>query len=117
MVCSPNQAVNQILKFLTIYFIFLLSFSYLFFNQGKNFLIALILIGFYAPITEIIQFFLPYRDAAFFDLFFNYLGILFNFFYLKFIENYFLGYIYLLLLNDVSHTMPHSNILNFIKEQ
>jgi len=63
---------------------FLLSF---FLTKATNFFIASILIGFYAPITEIIQFFLPYRDGTFFDLFFDYLGILFNFFFLKFIEN------------------------------
>ena len=65
---------------------FLLSF---FLTKATNFFIASILISFYAPITEIIQFFLPYRDGTFFDLFFDYLGILFNFFYLKFIENSF----------------------------
>ena len=63
---------------------FLLSF---FLTKATNFFIASILIGFYAPITEIIQFFLPYRDGTFFDLFFDYLGIFFNFFYQKFIEN------------------------------
>ena len=65
---------------------FLLSF---FLTKATNFFIASILISFYAPITEIIQFFLPYRDATLSDLFFNYLGIFFNFFYLKFIENSF----------------------------
>tara|TARA_B100001287_G_scaffold248494_1_gene227737 strand:+ start:149 stop:475 length:327 start_codon:yes stop_codon:yes gene_type:complete len=63
---------------------FLLSF---FLTKSSNFFIALVLIGLYAPITEIIQFFLPYRDATLLDLFFNYLGIFFSFFYLKFIEN------------------------------
>ena len=63
---------------------FLLSF---FLTKSSNFFIATVLIGFYAPITEIIQLFLPYRDATLLDLFFNYLGIFFSFFYLKFIEN------------------------------
>ena len=65
---------------------FLLS---LFLTKATNFFIASIFISFYAPITEIIQFFLPYRDTTLSDLFFNYLGIFFNFFYLKFIENSF----------------------------
>jgi len=63
---------------------FLLSF---FLTKASNILIASLLISFYAPTTEIIQFFLPYRDASLFDLFFDYLGIFFNFFFIKFIEN------------------------------
>ena len=56
---------------------FLLS---LFLTKATNFFIASIFISFYAPITEIIQFFLPYRDGTFFDLFFDYLGIFLTFF-------------------------------------
>ena len=92
---------------------FLLSF---FLTKASNIFLAFILIGLYAPITEIIQFFLPYREASLSDLFFDYLGIFFSFFYLKIIEKSLWGYIYLLLLNGVSHTMPHTITLNFIKE-
>ena len=44
-------------------------------------------LGPYSSTSEIIQFFLPYRDASLFDLFFDFLGIFFNFFFIKFIEN------------------------------
>tara|TARA_B100000579_G_C22685142_1_gene782247 strand:+ start:83 stop:409 length:327 start_codon:yes stop_codon:yes gene_type:complete len=62
---------------------FLLSF---FLTKASNIFLAFVLIGLYAPITEIIQFFLPYRNASLSDLFFDYLGIFFSFFYLKIIE-------------------------------
>ena len=82
-----SESIFKIPDYLLHFFaFFLLTF---FLSKASNFFIASILIGFYALITEIIQFFLPYRDATFFDLFFDYLGILFNFFYLKFIENSF----------------------------
>ena len=92
---------------------FLLSFLL---TKASNIFLAFILIGLYAPITEIIQFFLPYRNASLSDLIFDYLGIFFSFFYLKIIEKSLWGYIYLLLLNGVSHKMPHTITLNFIKE-
>ena len=92
---------------------FLLSF---FLTKASNIFFASILIGFYAPITEIIQFYLPYRNASLSDLFFDFLGIFFSFFYIQIIEKSLWGYILLLLLNGVSHTMPHTISLNFFKE-
>jgi len=62
---------------------FLLSF---FLTKASNIFFASTLIGFYAPITEIIQFYLPYRNASLSDLFFDFLGIFFSFFYLQIIE-------------------------------
>ena len=92
---------------------FLLSF---FLTKASNIFFASMLIGFYAPITEIIQFYLPYRNASLSDLFFDFLGIFFSFFYIQIIEKSLWGYILLLLLNGVSHTMPHTISLNFFKE-
>ena len=85
---EPGSESNFLIPDYLLHFsaFFLLSF---FLTKATNFFIASIFIGFYAPVTEIIQFFLTYRDGTFFDLFFDYLGILFNFFYLKFIENSF----------------------------
>ena len=108
---EPDSESNLLIPDYLLHFsaFFLLSF---FLTKATNFFIASILIGFYAPITEIIQFFLPYRDGTFFDLFFNYLGILFNFFYLKFIEKFFLR-LYISIV--IECCVAYNAALNYIK--
>jgi VanZ family protein len=49
--------------------------SYFLIKSNNYFKISFIFIILYASISELIQFFLIYRDGDLVDLFFNYLGI------------------------------------------
>ena len=58
------------------HFFLFLTLSFLLNKSNDYFKTSLFFIIFYAVLSEIIQWFLPYREGDFIDLFFNLLGIL-----------------------------------------
>ena len=57
------------------HFFLFLTLSYLLAKSNDNFKFSLIFITFYAFSSEIMQWFLPYREGDLIDLFFNLIGI------------------------------------------
>tara|TARA_B100000242_G_scaffold143519_1_gene102178 strand:+ start:620 stop:964 length:345 start_codon:yes stop_codon:yes gene_type:complete len=72
---QPREESSINLPDKAMHFFLFLTLSYLLAKSNDYFKFSLIFIIFYAFSSEIIQWFLPYREGDLIDLFFNLLGI------------------------------------------
>ena len=73
---EPREEPSINLPDKAMHFFLFLTLSFLLNKSNDYFKISLIFIISYAVLSEIIQWFLPYREGDFIDFFFNLLGIL-----------------------------------------